>query len=183
MVQLSFVFKCTSSCCSCSIRGNLLRYWINMWAAASMSQKWRAKSKVRGKKWSFDIFIKVAKGGWKGWYWNMVMSRQAISAFNIYEKWKKKNWDLFCLIQHSVSAQWHAPPFLKIHFKAHIKIHWRISKSCALSEVDSLLDFVHYSIFKHSDLETHCKSLLVMMHLMVNPDGFRWLLMSTLMVF
>lgn len=90
MVQLSFVFKCTSSCCSCSIRGNLLRYWINMWAAASMSQKWRAKSKVRGKKWSFDIFIKVAKGGWKGWYWNMVMSRQAISAFNIYEKWKKK---------------------------------------------------------------------------------------------
>jgi len=90
MVQLSVVFKCTSTCCSSLIRGNLLRYWINKIATASTSQKWRAKSKVRGQKWSFDIFIKVAKGGWKGWYWNMVMSRQAISAFNIYEKWKKK---------------------------------------------------------------------------------------------
>lgn len=137
MLQLSAVFKCSSSCFSCSIRGNLLRYWINMWVTASTSQKWRAKSKVRGKNWSFDIFIKVAKGGWKGWYWNMVMSRRAISAFNIYENGEK--WGLFCLIQHSVSAQWHAPPFSNTHFKAHIKIRWKIFKSYACSEAKCLI--------------------------------------------
>lgn len=99
--------------------------------------------------------------------------------FQYLWKKKKKKRGLFCLIQHSVSAQWHAPSFLKIHFKAHIKIHLRVFKSCALSEVDNLLDFEHYSIIKHSDLKTHCKSLLIMLHLMVNSDGFRWLLMST----